>query len=54
MKRSRTLKVFSWYYRDVKIIIDKYNESLLVKNNNDMLELKIIVFKVISRVKRLQ
>ncbi|MBC5628090.1 hypothetical protein H8S20_04195 [Clostridium sp. NSJ-6] len=45
---------------------DKYNESLFVKNNNDMLELKIIVFvlvivlvlfmlfKVIWRVKRLQ
>lgn len=46
--------------------LDKYNESLLLKKNNDMLELKIIVFilgialtlfivfKVISRVKRLQ
>lgn len=46
--------------------LDKYNESLLLKKNNDMLELKIIVFifgialtlfivfKIISRVKRLQ
>lgn len=45
---------------------EKYNESLSVKNNNDMLELKIIlfifgvaltafiVFKIISKVKRLQ
>ncbi len=46
--------------------LNKYNDSLLLKNNNDMLELKIIVFifgialtlfivfKIISRVKRLQ
>lgn len=46
--------------------LDKYNESLLLKKNNDMLELKIIVFifgialtlfivfKIISRVKKLQ
>lgn len=46
--------------------LNKYNESLLLKKNNDMLELKIIVFifgialtlfivfKIISRVKRLQ
>ena len=46
--------------------LDKYNESLLLKKDNDMLELKIIVFifgialtlfivfKIISRVKRLQ
>ena len=46
--------------------LNKYNESLLLKKNNDMLELKIIVFifgialtlfivfKIISRVKKLQ
>ena len=46
--------------------LDKYNESLLLKKNNDMLEIKIIVFifgialtlfivfKIISRVKKLQ
>lgn len=46
--------------------LNKYNESLLLKKNNDILELKIIVFifgialtlfivfKIISRVKRLQ